>query len=90
MSRDVTRVIEASAGLARKGEKEAIMLVVRLTAILALVYSLSLNPASDAGLGLDPNGISATSSGDHRCTIDPNGNCTSAFGDRGAGLDPNG
>jgi hypothetical protein len=45
------------------------MLVVRLTAILALVYSLSLNPATDAGFGIDPNGKSVAASGDHRCTI---------------------
>jgi hypothetical protein len=67
------------------------MLIVRLTAILALVYSLSLNATSDAGLGLDPNGIRAADTSDHRCSIDPNGACTtSALADRGAGLDPNG
>ncbi|HEX7676704.1 MAG TPA: hypothetical protein VF713_01170 [Thermoanaerobaculia bacterium] len=67
------------------------MLFIRLAALLALVYTLSLTPARDAGLGLDPNGGNATSTIDHHCTVDPNGACTaSALGDRGAGLDPNG
>lgn len=66
------------------------MFIVRITAILALVYSLSLTATGDDGRGIDPNGGRASTI-DHRCTIDPNGgSCTAAFGDRGAGLDPNG
>ena len=67
------------------------MLIVRLTAILALVYSLSLKATGDDGRGIDPNGGRAASTIDRGCTIDPNGGCTSASAlDRGAGLDPNG
>ncbi len=67
------------------------MFIVRITAILALVYSLSLTATGEDGRGIDPNGGRAASTIDHRCTIDPNGGpCTSALGDRGAGLDPNG
>jgi hypothetical protein len=66
------------------------MFIVRITAILALVYSLSLTAAGDDGRGIDPNGGRASTI-DRGCTIDPNGGgCTSALGDRGAGLDPNG
>jgi hypothetical protein len=66
------------------------MFIVRITAILALVYSLSLAAAGDDGRGIDPNGGRTASTIDHGCSIDPNGACTAAFGDRGAGLDPNG
>ena len=66
------------------------MCIVRITAILALVYSLSLAATGDDGIGIDPNGGRATNTIDHRCTIDPNGGCTAASIDRGAGLDPNG
>jgi hypothetical protein len=66
------------------------MFIARITAILALVYSLSLTATGDDGRGIDPNG-GRTSAIDKGCMIDPNGGaCTSAFGDRGAGLDPNG
>jgi|GEM_PF-2309825 hypothetical protein len=65
------------------------MFIVRITAILALVYSLSLTAAGDDGRGIDPNG-GRTSAIDRGCTIDPNGGCTAASLDRGAGLDPNG
>jgi hypothetical protein len=47
-------VIEAFIGFPRIDEKEANMLIVRITAILALVYSLSLTAARDGGMGIDP------------------------------------
>ena len=78
MCRDVARAIEASVELARIGKKEATMFIVRITAILALVYFLSLTAAGDDGRGIDPNGGRATSTPSY------------ASGDRGAGLDPNG
>src|SRR6185369_11826193 len=55
------------------------MFIVR---ILILVGTISgfFTPASDDGIGIDPNGggpRTTASAGDHRCTIDPNGGaCT--------------
>jgi len=66
------------------------MFIVRITAILALVYSLSLAATGDDGRGIDPNGGRAASAIDRGCTIDPDGGCVAASIDRGAGLDPNG
>lgn len=56
-----------------------------------LVLALMFSATTDDGIGIDPNGRTATL--DHRCTIDPNGGpCTASTlsGDRGAGLDPDG
>jgi hypothetical protein len=59
--------------------------------VLAFLFLPAVSAPTDDGIGIDPNGRTATL--DHRCTIDPNGGpCTASTlsGDRGAGLDPDG